>query len=152
MKLAITASPAAALLNAALQSIDDLVPVEVGKPDLVQAPLLQTDFGVLIGILGSLKGRLLILGEEEVFTKAGLAMYGLEPSGEMLESFVGEFGNSVAVHAATKLSKEGLAIDITPPTTMRGRVHLGGFKSAIQVPFLMNRGEQGQFVLAIEDG
>ena len=148
----VAASPVTALFNASLASIHDLVPIEVGKPDLVYTPVIQTEFGVLIGILGSIKGRLLILGEQCVFTKAGVAMYGMVPGGELLESFVGEFGNSVAAHAATKLSQERIKIDITPPTTMRGRVQLGGFKNAIQVPFRMEGDAKGQFILAIEDG
>lgn len=143
-------SPITALLNGTLSSIHELVSIETEKPNLVNTPIIQTDHGVLIGIVGDIKGRLFILGNEMMFAKAGQAMYGLELTGEMLESFVGEFGNSVAGHAATKLFNLGIKIDITPPTTMQGRVKFGGFSKAIAVPFQMDQEVIGQLVLAVE--
>ncbi len=139
-----------ALLNATLTSINGLVTVTTEQPSLVHAHILQTDYSVLIGVTGALRGRLLILGESSVFMKAGFAMYGMTLSQDMLESFVGEFGNSVAGHAATKLYEQGIKIDITPPTTMTGQVKLGGFNKALQVPFQMDGGASGQLVLAVE--
>ena len=140
-----------ALLNASLSSIHELMSIETDKPNLVNTPIIQTDHGVLIGIVGDIKGRIFILGTETMFAKAGLAMYGVDLMGDMLESFVGEFGNSVAGHAATKLSNQGIRIDITPPTTMQGHVKFGGFSKAIAVPFRMGNQEHGQLVLAVED-
>ena len=144
-------NPVTTLLNAVLASIHELVPIETGKPRLVDSPIVQTDHGVLIGIIGSLRGRLIIMGETQVFLKAGYAMYSMELPEEMVDSFVGEFGNSVAGHMATRLYNEGLLIDITPPTTMQGYVKLGGFSKAIQVPFRLNEGAIGQLVLAMEE-
>ena len=138
------------LMNAALNSIHDLVHIEADKPSLMQAPLMQTDYGVLIGILGDLRGRLFILGEAGVFAHAGQTMYGVALEGDMLESFVGEFGNSVAGHTATRLYDQTINIDITPPTTMQGTVKLGGFSTALSVGFTLN-GAKGQLVLAMED-
>ena len=138
------------LLNASLASINELLPVKHEQPALVAAPIRQTDHGVLVGVVGDVKGRLLVLGEAAVFSEAGLSMYGMELSGEMLESFVGEFGNSVAGHMATKLFANGITVDITPPTTMQGSVKLGGFKTAIQVPFEGADGAKGMLTLAME--
>lgn len=148
--MSVITSPITALLNAALMSIHELVGIETGKSEMVTAPVLQTDYGVLIGIVGDVKGRIFILGESGVFIHAGLTMYGMGLSGDMLESFVGEFGNSVAGHAATKLYNQSVKIDITPPTTMQGHAKLGGFSKALQVPFWMENGAQGQLVLAVE--
>ncbi len=138
------------LLNASLASINELLPVKHEQPALVAAPIRQTDHGVLVGVVGDVKGRLLVLGEAAVFSEAGLSMYGMELSGEMLESFVGEFGNSVAGHMATKLFANGITVDITPPTTMQGNVSLGGFAKAIRVPFKTEKGSQGELILAVE--
>ena len=148
----IITSPITALLNATLASIHELANIETGKSDMITAPLLQTDYGVLIGIVGDVKGRMFIMGETAAFVHAGVTMYGMELSGDMLESFVGEFGNSVAGHTATKLyNQQAVKIDITPPTTMQGHVKLGGFNKALQVPFRMANGAQGQLVLAVEE-
>jgi chemotaxis protein CheX len=140
-----------ALLNVSLSSIHELVSIETDKPNLVNTPIIQTDYGVLIGMVGDIKGRIFILGTETMFAQAGLAMYGVELTGDMLESFVGEFGNTVAGHAATKLSTQGIMIDIAPPTTMQGRVKFGGFSKAIAVPFRMGNRASGQLVLAVEE-
>ena len=137
-------------LDATLKSIHELVTIEAEKPSEMKVPLLQMDYGVLVGILGDLRGRLFILGESAVFAHAGLTMYGVDLEGDMLESFVGEFGNSVAGHTATRLYHQAIKIDITPPTTMQGKVKLGGFGTAINVPFSLN-GAKGQLVLAMED-
>ena len=145
-----TTSPITVVLNAVLTSIHELVPIEVEKPSTIGAPLMQTEHGVLVGLVGTIKGRLFILGEREAFAQAGLAMYGMTLSGEMLDSFVGEFGNSVAGHTATILYDHGLTVDITPPTTMQGQVKFSGFSMGIQVPFRTQNGAQGQLVLAVE--
>lgn len=140
-----------ALLNATLESVSGFVPIEAGKPALVNAPVRQTDYGVLVGITGELKGRLFLMGAKDLFLKAGLAMYGMELPDDMVESFVGEFGNSVAGHTATKLFERGVKIDITPPTTMMGAVRLGGFSRALQVPFRLEDFIEGELVLAVEE-
>lgn len=138
------------VLNAAISSVGELMCITIGNPSLVSAPVVQTDFGVLVGITGDLKGRLLLFGERGVFNQAGLSMYGMELPDDMLESFVGEFGNSAAGRTATILSEQGIDIDITPPTTMQGSVKLGGFKTAVQVPFETSDGAQGTLTLAME--
>ena len=55
----------------------------------------------------------------------------------------------MAGHTATKLYNEGVAIDITPPTTMQGQVKLGGFSKAIQVPFLIENEHEGHLVIQL---
>ena len=117
---------------------------------MIQSPIVQSEYGVLVGILGELRGRLFVIGGTDLFAQAGLAMYGMELSGDMLESFVGEFGNSVAGHTATRLSEVGIQIDITPPTTLQGQVKLGGFSKAIQIPFTMQEAT-GTLILAVEE-
>ncbi len=139
------------VLNAAISSIGELMDITVGNPSLVSAPVVQSDFGVLVGITGDLKGRLILFGERRIFHQAGLSMYGMELPDDMLESFVGEFGNSAAGRTATILSEQGVDVDITPPTTMQGSVKLGGFKSAIRVPFETSEGAKGTLTLAMEN-
>ena len=142
-------SPITVLLNATIASVKQFVDIQIGKMELINIPIVQTDFGVLIGIVGDLKGRLIIMADQKVFAEAAKSMYEMEISGEMLESFVGEFGNSVAGHTATKLSKDSINIDITPPTTMQGMVKFGGFNKAIQIPFMLDNNE-GKIILAID--
>ncbi len=137
------------VLNATLSSLEELLTITIGKVRLISAPVVQHDFGVLVGITGDLKGRLFVFGQHDVFREAGLSMYGIDLPEDLVESFVGEFGNSVAGRMATLLSSQHIAIDITPPTTMKGTVHVGGFHHALQVPFETERGSKGSLTLAM---
>ena len=47
-------------------------------------------------------------------------MFGMSIEGEMIESFTGELGNMVAGNLCTILEKNGLILDISPPTVMTG--------------------------------
>ncbi len=143
-------SPITAILNAVLTSIHELVPIEIEKSCTISAPLVQIDHGVLVGLIGIIKGSLFIVGEQVTFSKTGLVTHGVELLGDMLESFVGEFGNSVAGHTTTRLYHQGITIDIAPPTIIQGQVKFGGFLMAIQVPFRMPNRWRGQLTLTVE--
>ncbi|MGD6815820.1 chemotaxis protein CheX [Metabacillus sp. 84] len=70
---------------------------------------------VEVGIIGEVKGSLLIEGDEEIFKDFGLKLYGMALEGEMLHSFIGEFANMAAGQMATSLSSKGIKLDITTP-------------------------------------
>ena len=77
-------------------------------------PYEQKEISVLVGIVGGIKGRLIIDTSTEVINTIGSAMFGMSIEGEM-ESFTGELGNMIAGNLCTVLEKERLMLDITPP-------------------------------------
>lgn len=122
------------LLNGVLFSLKAVVPIqhEVNKPQTLQQPLL-INYGVLIGFLGDINGKLLLKGHQSIFGSIGEAMFGMAVEGEMLTSFTGELGNMIAGSLSTNISEKGIKTDITSPTVMDGETKLSGYQKAISL-------------------
>ena len=108
--------------------------IDVNSPSIVKEPYEQKEMGVLIGLVGDLKGRIIIDGSPEIFSGIGSAMFGMPLEGAMLESFTGELGNMIAGKLCTFAGQESLDLDITPPTVMVGKTKLYGFQQAFKIP------------------
>ena len=125
------------MLNGMIQSLKSVIPVTVTvkKPTVIDKSYDQQKMGVLIGMTGEVRGTILIDSDEDNFQSLGAVMFGMQIEGEMLLSFVGEFGNMLAGTLATHIASNGFELDITPPTVMSGNTKLYGFKQAIILPF-----------------
>lgn len=124
------------ILNGTINSLKTILPMDINvkSPSLSSEPYIQQYMGVLIGIVGDIKGRIIIDGMPEVFGGIGAAMFGMPLEGEMLESFTGELGNMVAGNLCTIVGQEGFELDITPPTVMVGNTRLYGFQKIFRLP------------------
>jgi len=140
------------VLNGTIESVKSVIPipVEIGRPSLLTEPLQQTEIGVLIGMVGHVRGRLVIESEEKTFGGIGEAMFGMPLEGEMLQSFTGELGNMLAGNLCTIAAQKGLEIDITPPTVMVGSSKLYGFERAFRVPVGIGGKGELQIILMLE--
>ena len=123
------------LLNGTFASIGNVIPLAFTRdnPRLLNQDL-QLKFGVLIGITGDIKGKLVLTGELPVFGSIGEAMFGMPIEGDMLFSFSGELGNMIAGGLSTNIVEQGIKTDITSPTVMEGSTRLTGFGNALHVP------------------
>ncbi|WP_327204749.1 chemotaxis protein CheX [Paenibacillus sp. DMB20] len=123
------------LVDSAIESMGEVFmkSIEVSQPISIEQGLLQSEIGVLIGIMGDVQGRLIFEGEKHTFSRLGESMFGMPLSGDMLHSFVGEMANMIAGHTSTLLSGKGKHVDITPPTVMVGQMEIYGFKSGVSV-------------------
>jgi chemotaxis protein CheX len=142
-----------ALLNSVIESASTVIPLNIttGSPTLVTAPYNLEEMGVLIGVTGDLRGRLLLDSNTSVFSGLAESMYGMALSGDMLESFTGEIGNMIAGNMATRLSEKSIGVDITPPTVMMGHTKLTGFKKAIQVSLSIAEKGDLKLILIFEE-
>lgn len=124
------------VLHRTIEAVQAVIPLraDAGKPALLEAGETAISFGVLIGITGDVRGRLIIHGEQPVFSAIAEKMYGMLLDEQMLASFTAELGNMIAGHAATALFAEAAAIDITPPTVLIGDVHMHGTSQALRLP------------------
>ncbi|GKU80946.1 chemotaxis protein CheX [Niallia sp. NCCP-28] len=140
------------ILNGTIESVKSVLPFEISiqKPLQISAPFFQKSFGVLIGITGDLRGRIIIDGNEHVFSKLGETMFGMLLEGEMLESFSGELGNMIAGNLSTFVSQNGIEMDITPPTVLIGETKMYGFDKALQLPIFLNELGTLNIILMIE--
>lgn len=124
------------ILNGTIDSVKSVLPFDlaVEKPSLFTQPFTQHSIGVLIGMTGDVRGRIIIDGNEQVFGKIGEGMFGMALEGEMLESFAGELGNMIAGNLSTTISQKGHETDITPPTVLVGETKVYGFDKAFRLP------------------
>ncbi|MDG5470598.1 chemotaxis protein CheX [Jeotgalibacillus sp. ET6] len=140
-------------LNETIHSLKSVIPlpVVIKKPIMIDHPYEQQKVGVMIGMTGEVRGRILIDGEEEDFSALGSRMFGMMLEGDMLLSFIGEFGNMIAGTLATSISSTGAELDITPPTVMSGKTKLYGFTKAILLPFSIDTVGEFSILVAIQD-
>ncbi|UOF92653.1 chemotaxis protein CheX [Fodinisporobacter ferrooxydans] len=142
-----------AVLNGAIESLSTIIPIPVssGNPIVLSAPILQPEMGVLIGITGDVRGRMVLEGKMKAIGSIGEVMFGMALEGEMLESFAGELGNMIAGNMATNVSQKGLRVDITPPTVLVGQTKLYGFDKAISVPISLGDKGELQIIFMLEE-
>ena len=141
------------ILNGTIHSLKSILPVGVsfGSPSTCVEPYIQEEMGVLIGIVGDFKTRVIIDGSSTIFGNIGSAMFGMPLEGEMLESFTGEFGNMIAGNLCTHVGATGLELDITPPTVMVGNTKLYGFQQAFILPVTAENIGEMTVLLTIDD-
>ncbi len=84
-------------------------------------------YGVAVGITGDIKGQVLYEFPEafsglltEILTDKKKSEYELEEFEEMTRSVINEIGNTISANAITKLEKEKIDCDITPPVLYFG--------------------------------
>jgi chemotaxis protein CheX len=141
------------ILNATLESVKGVIPMPlvVGQPSIMTEPLEQTEIGVLIGMVGHVRGRIVLESEAKIFGAIGEAMFGMPLEGEMLQSFTGELGNMLAGNLCTIVASKGVDIDITPPTVMVGSSKLYGFDRAFRVPVAIEGKGELHIILMLEN-
>lgn len=137
------------LLNGTLLSIKTVVPFnyQTKNPQLIEQEF-HLAFGVLIGITGDIKGKLVLSGSLDTFGSIGKTMSGMLLADDMLLSFSGELGNMIAGGLSMNMSAKGTNINITSPTTMQGNTTLSGYKQGLEVNVLFESvGDMNIFLL-----
>lgn len=148
-----TATNVQKVLNATISSLTTVVPLkfQVLPPALIQQPYEQREISVLIGLVGDMKGRLIVEPTNAIISEIGLAMFGMHIEGEMAESFTGELGNMIAGNLCTILEKDDLTLDISPPTVLSGKTKFYGFKQAFKIPVKFEDGQILNLLLTIDE-
>ena len=140
------------ILNGTIESTKGVIPFEISvdKPVIFTQPFILQSFGVLIGMTGDVRGRLILDGDEQVFSKIGEGMFGMVVEGEMLESFAGELGNMIAGQLSIHISQQDMEMDITPPTVLVGQTKIYGFEKAFRLTITIHNAGIINIVLMIE--
>ena len=125
--------------------------MDIKAPSLMVQPFEQEEMGVLIGIIGDTKGRIIIDSTKDCLSAIGATMFGMPLEGEMLESFTGELGNMVAGNLCTIVALDGLEVDITPPTVIVGQTKLFGFQHAFKLPVEIDNIGNLTIILTIDE-
>jgi chemotaxis protein CheX len=140
------------VLNGTIEAVKSVIPasLHIASPSLFTEPVVQSSIGVLIGMTGDIRGRLIIEAEHSVFSGIGEMMFGMAIEGEMLESFTGELGNMIAGNLSTHVSQKDIIMDITPPTVIVGQTKMYGFDKAFRVPVQFEDKKELQIILMLE--
>ncbi|WP_335869659.1 chemotaxis protein CheX [Bacillus sp. 2205SS5-2] len=140
------------VLNSSIEAIKAVIPMVLNMetPSLLQQPLYQHSIGVLIGMTGDVRGRVIIESNEETLSGIGTVMFGMPLEGEMLESFAGELGNMIAGNLSTNVAQKGYTTDITPPTVIVGKSKMYGFERAVRLPIQIENAGSLDIILMIE--
>ncbi len=96
---------------------------KTGTPSIRNSPFLSDEVLISLGIVGNLKGKVILSMQKETSKEiASRMMMGMpvDELNEMAKSALCELGNMIMGNVATILFNEGVQIDITPPTLMTG--------------------------------
>ncbi|MBT2641702.1 chemotaxis protein CheX [Bacillus sp. ISL-41] len=106
---------------------------------------VEIHMGVIIGLTGDIKGKLVLSGVEDTFQGISEMMYGMRLEGAMLESFTGELGNMIGGNFSIMLSKINVSTDITAPTIIQGNARISGYRSGVLIKTLLQNNHQVEF-------
>lgn len=111
-------------VEASFDILNEVLQTNVKRGQLYLKKLGESMKGVavVIGVVGNLKGRIVFDMNEETALKIISKMNGEEfrVFDEMARSTVGELANMITGRSVTKLEKEKLAFNFTPPTIITG--------------------------------
>ncbi len=95
-----------------------------GQLTLRTSMLSSHDIAVLISIIGDLEGQVVYTMSEEVAKRLASAMmmgFPVEELNDLARSAISEFANMVTGNAVMLLGSQGLKINISPPTLVKGK-------------------------------
>jgi len=121
-------------LNATISTMHELIPVRsnIKKPQLIRDNF-NASFGVQVGVLGDLEGRIVFTGDPVTFSSIGEKMYGFPLDEQMLRSFSGELANMIVGNVSTKLSEKNTTINISPPTILNDNTNFYDYTRGIDL-------------------
>jgi chemotaxis protein CheX len=139
------------LLNGTQVALQTTIPLnyQLNEPAQLDKSI-NMQFGILIGITGDIKARLLLMGVPSTFSSVALSMYGMELEGDMLVSFSGELGNMLAGSISSHIVKSGIKTDITAPTVIQGNTMLSGYESAHHITVVFENLEGLEVILLLD--
>lgn len=106
---------------------------------------VDIEMGVIIGLTGTLNGKLVLNGMEATFQGISELMYGMKLEGPMLESFTGELGNMISGNFSIGLSQMNIPVDITAPAILQGNTRISGYSSGVVIKTFLQNNHQVEF-------
>ncbi|MGN7939727.1 chemotaxis protein CheX [Virgibacillus sp. 6R] len=134
------------ILAGTMASLKMILTVPYLIEDLTETvPIDAMLHSVQIDLSGECNGAILIQGELAVYSYIGEGMFGMPISGELLESFIGEFANMLTGNLATLLSNYGLTTDISTPKFLK-HVNVNQYSQPITIPIVLKEKEKNLMI------
>lgn len=135
------------LLDGTIASIKMLLTIPYSIQNITESiPNDHSLHSVQIDLIGECNGAILIQGETTVYSYIGEGMFGMPITGELLESFIGEFANMLTGNLATSLSNNGLMTDISPPKFLSD-LQIEHYEQHVTIPIVIN--DRGHLAISL---
>ena len=153
--MAISAEHINPFLMASVKILMDVCQVDatMGKTSVKAAEFTQDSLIIMIGVTGEMKGQVLINFSSSVACDIASKMTFMKITeiDELASSAICELGNMILGNAATIFSKNGICIDITPPTICKGNFSFNTFHiKNICVPLIYEGDKVIEIYISIE--
>lgn len=123
------------------------------KPYIKKTPFISKGILVIIGLVGAVKGKMMLSLSKENATKiAQIMMYELTEENEaLLQSAMGEYSNILIGNTSRNMSENGIDVIITSPTILEGdQIKINQKESVISIPALIGEDIEIEFFLSVE--
>lgn len=128
-------------VEAAYDILNEILQTNVKRGQLYLKKLGESMKGVavVIGVTGQITGRLVfdMSMETALAIASKMNFEEMKEFDDMVKSTIGEMANMISGRAVTRLDKEGLAFDFSPPTIITGKdfqIHEGADMEALAIP------------------
>jgi len=128
------------------------VEVTTGKLRLADMSKTKNALTTLVGITGQLHGQVIIVMHMDVvFDIASRMMYTkVTELNDIVRSAISELSNMIMGNSLTEFSKQGVLLDITPPTSMLGTMSLSVSDSKMICIPILYEGREFELNIAVK--
>lgn len=143
-------------LTASAKVLKDMcaIDAQLGKPSMKDPKFEDDTIVIFIGVTGEMKGQVMIAFDNRVACDIASKMMMMEVTemNEIAQSAICELGNMIMGNTATVFSKNGIAIDITPPTLGSGTMRFTtNFAQNISMPLIYGDDRKIEINIAIKN-
>lgn len=127
------------IVNGAIYAVKEILPEQamIHSPSAFTHTQVQLNYSVLVNLIGDLQAKIIINGDQSFFSNLCNSLYGFQLADDMLDSFVGEFGNMVAGKLCSYNSTQQINLDITPPIVTNEPSYLQIDSRAFSLPITL---------------
>jgi chemotaxis protein CheX len=132
------------------------LPCQFGNPLIKSSPVSGKDILTVVGITGEVRGYIYLGVPMSSAIRIASAMVGGIPLSELdplVQSAISELSNMICGNALTLLSKEGISLDITPPSLILGKqIEVSAMKMRVlSIPIIVTGTEELEMNIVFED-
>lgn len=129
---------------------------QVGSPSLRESPFSGKEILAVVGVTGEKRGQIYMGLPKVTALKIVSKMMGgtaVTEFDSMAQSAISELTNMICGNAMTRFSKEGILLDITPPTLILGsQMEVAAVKMRVlSIPIDIDRMNAFEMNVALED-
>lgn len=132
------------------------LPCQVGNPTIKNSPFSGKEVLTVVGITGDIRGQMYLgVSMASALSIVSAMMGGIHLSllDSLGQSAISELSNMICGNAMTLFSKEGISLDITPPSLILGnQIEVSAVKMRVlSIPIIITGIEELEMNIVFED-